>query len=956
MDYNQISWTNENLSKTIKFLLAKTFDLREGEYKRAFLMQLNIFIIISTLLVVKPTVNGLFLSQFGVKSLPLAFLVVALFATVFSLFYSRKLIKIPLNLLINRTLIISVFSLVLFGILLSFNFLVSWVIYIFYIWVALFAVLSASQFWILANLVFNAREAKRLFGFIGAGAIAGGIFGGYLTSILAPLLGSENLLFISAFMLLFSIPITRTIWRENISGKNNPAKTKNELLGIEENPFQLIRKSKHLTYLAGIIGVSVIVAKLVDYQFNAIASLKISDPDELTAFFGFWFSNFNLISLAIQLFLTRKVVGVFGVGTSLYFLPGGIFLGALLILFIPSLFAAIFIKLADGSLKQSINKSAVELLALPIPINIKNKVKTFIDVFVDSLATGMAGLILILIVNGLQLSTPYISLMILVMLGVWFYFAVKVRAEYIKSFHLKIKQTGMGKDIKALNLANESVLSGLMRVLDHGNQKQILWVLMKSRENPNEKLLNHLIKLLDHSDGIIRAEALRNLYFYRNKTIIDTAYKMIDDPAQEVKIRAFEYLLEHNLKNRFKLTQEFLTHADYKVSGAALLSLAGEVRDNPELKKQYELRQVITKKIEKLSIESEPEIVAFNTKILLEAIGKGHISSYFGFIEKGLNSPDQEIVNQAIKAAGLSMAAEFIDKLIQFIPDNRFTTNATIALSQFGVEIYNILNPIVENRNKLEIHRKLAAIAENIDSQQSVTFLFGLLNSEDFQVRNQALVSLNNLKTNFPFVHFDKKFVIHRILDEAKLIHNTLSVLYLQTKLERESHINNNNQDISLLSDARKSLIVLLERRLDGGLERIFRLLGLRFTTNEISSAYKNFQSSKPDIRISSIEFLDNLLDTRLKRVLIPIFETSVLETISEDALNNLNIHIPDEIECYSMLLDGNDIKIKLSVLHLISHLKGEQYIRLVQKYASNPNPKVKDFANKALETLARNE
>lgn len=950
MVYNQLNWNNDSIEKAVKFLLAKTFDLREGEYKRAFLMQLNIFLIISTLLIVKPVVNGLFISQFGVKSLPLAFVAVALFATVFSIFYSRKWIKIPLNLLINRTLWISVATLFVFGILLYFSILVSLVIYLFYIWVAIFAVLSASQFWILANLIFNAREAKRLFGFIGAGAIAGGIFGGYLTSLLAPAFGSENLLFVSAALLSLSIPITRAIWRENSINKTNIHQSKKNVNQVDENPFQMILKSKHLTYLAGIVGVSVIVAKLVDYQFNAIAALKISNPDELTAFFGLWFSNFNLLSLVIQLFITRRVVGVFGVGTSLFFLPAGIFLGALLVLFVPSLFAAIFIKLADGSLKQSINKSSVELLALPIPLNIKNKTKTFIDVFVDSVATGIGGLILILLVNGLQLSTQLISLMILAILGIWFYFAVKVREEYIKSFQLKVKQIGKEKSNIKLNLSQESVLSGLIKVLEHGNEKQILWVLQKSRENPNDKLFPSLRKLLNHSEGIVRAEALRNLYFYRNKNISDAVSQKISDPFQEVKIRAFEYLLEHNLEKRVDLMQEYLSNPDDKVSGAALLSLAGELRDNPELKKQYELRQVIANRIKAMENESDEANIRFNTEIVLETIGKGYISSYFGFIEKNLEHSEAVIVNQAIKAAGLSMAPEFIDKLIQLLMDNRFSVNATHALAQYGAEILTIFSTLIDDKQKLEIHRKIPGIIENIESQRSVSFLFSLLNSEDFQVRDQALISLNALKTRFPYLHFDKKLVIRRILEEARIIQDTLSVLYLQTKLEMESDQNlNTNSD---LSEARKSLIILLERRLDGGLHRIFRLLGLKFPGSEIPSAYKNFQSSKPDIRISSIEFLDNLLDARLKRVLIPIFETAVLDAISMEALSNMNIHVPDELECYSMLLEGNDIKIKLAVLYLIAFIQGEQYRPLVSKYLKNPNPKVKDFAQKAFDAL----
>ena len=187
---------------------------------------------------------------------------------------------------------------------------------------------------------------------------------------------------------------------------------------MAERPLRLIKNSKHLTYLALITVFAVLVARLVDYQFSAISSSRIADEDELTAFFGFWFSNFSIISLLIQLFLTRKIVGVLGVGISLYILPAGLLIGALTILFLPGLWSAVFIKSADGSLKQSINKSAIELLALPVPTEIKNQAKTFIDVVVDSLATGLSGIILITLVNGLSLPIWVISMTIILLL-VW---------------------------------------------------------------------------------------------------------------------------------------------------------------------------------------------------------------------------------------------------------------------------------------------------------------------------------------------------------------------------------------------------------------------------------------------------------------------------------------------------------------------------------------------------------
>ena len=75
----------------------------------------------------------------------------------------------------SKTLI-SIVCLLFFWLVLHFGYQKGWILYAFYIWVAIFGVITTAQFWLLANHVFDAREARRLFGFIGAGAISGGIF------------------------------------------------------------------------------------------------------------------------------------------------------------------------------------------------------------------------------------------------------------------------------------------------------------------------------------------------------------------------------------------------------------------------------------------------------------------------------------------------------------------------------------------------------------------------------------------------------------------------------------------------------------------------------------------------------------------------------------------------------------------------------------------------------------
>ena len=263
------------MNETFQLFLRKTFDIRQGEFQRALLMQLNIFLIISTLLIVKPTVNALFLSKFGVQSLPYAFILVASVAARVSSLYAKILTKISLSKIVVSTLYFSVFSLILFGLFLRLNIFESIVLYLFYIWVAIFALLATSQFWVLANIVFNAREAKRLFSFIGAGAIVGGIFGGYLTSILVQMMSSENLPFVGAGLLACCIPVNQTIWKKFVLIEQTHFLHQKRIKGIGDHPAKLVWQSRHLTFLACIVGVSVMVAKLVDYQFGGVAAALI---------------------------------------------------------------------------------------------------------------------------------------------------------------------------------------------------------------------------------------------------------------------------------------------------------------------------------------------------------------------------------------------------------------------------------------------------------------------------------------------------------------------------------------------------------------------------------------------------------------------------------------------------------------------------------------------------------
>ena len=100
-------------TNTIKKYILQIFDLKEEELHKTLLLQLNIFLLITTLLIVKPTINSLFLSELTSDALPLGYVLTALTAIIGSYFYDKILEIKPLNRVIEGTIKGSVISLII---------------------------------------------------------------------------------------------------------------------------------------------------------------------------------------------------------------------------------------------------------------------------------------------------------------------------------------------------------------------------------------------------------------------------------------------------------------------------------------------------------------------------------------------------------------------------------------------------------------------------------------------------------------------------------------------------------------------------------------------------------------------------------------------------------------------------------------------------------------------------
>ncbi len=855
--------------------------------------------------------------------------------------------------MLNSTII----SIVIFGVfwlLLFFDYQGNWFLYLFYVWVVIFGVVVTMQFWLLANYVFNAREAKRLFGFVGAGAISGGIFGGYLTNYLAPVIGTESMLFVCMGFLAICIFLLRIIWiksarqsyRDKIQQQKRIQQTQ-----TTENPLKLITRSKHLSYLAGILGIGVIVANLVDYQYSAVASSIITDEDDLTAFFGFWLSNLSIISLVFQLFLTRRLLQTLGVGTSLFFLPLGILVGAIAILISPALWAAILVKVSDGGLKQSINKAGIELSYLPVPVNIKNQAKAFIDIFVDSFATGIGGILLVMLVIGFSLSVGHVSILIIGLIAIWFILIIKIRKEYINSFRLAIQKRTINIEEESVSFEDASIFENIIRILDSENERQILYALTLLQDLKKDEFLPYLETLLGHPSKDIKVKVLEILQNYDSRDLSSEIAPLAEDESQEVRIEAMQYLLVHS-ESKTTLLNEFLNRPNYRVCGSALISAAKEIQKDEDLRNRINLKELFEEKVKKYlsdRADEESKLMKINAA---KVIGISNNPELYPYLKILLNDSSLEILRAAIINAGRTRSEEFRSILIDHLNTKIARRYAREALAEYDEDIVDeLVKRMDDQAESANVRLGIPKVLAMIGSQKSVNVLIENLKQDDLALRYQTLKALNKLKVKFPLLKFDTHYVNNEIIGETRNYYRILTILYEQNKRESIPAQAVDGKP-NRIKEARSLLIKALEEKLDDNLERIFRLLGLKYLQKDMYNAYLSIKSNKSDLRANAVEFLDNVLDFNLKRFIIPIVEKNSYDYMVEKSREFFGLQIPSETDCLTILLHGDDDWLKSCALFLVAELKNDQCLKSIEEMRNYTNYIVRETAEYALNRL----
>src|SRR4029450_12875259 len=181
--------------------LRRFLDVRPGEGLPVLLTFLYIAVVVASFLLAKPIRNALFLKEYGPYSLVYAYAAVPIALSVFVPLYSRAASKIGSRVVTAVTLLFFAVNVLLFWYAFRFR-PFDLLPAVFYVWVNCFGIIAPVQAWSFANSLFDTRQAKRLFGLIGAGASLGAMSAGVLARVLVgPVGGPANLLLVLALLI-----------------------------------------------------------------------------------------------------------------------------------------------------------------------------------------------------------------------------------------------------------------------------------------------------------------------------------------------------------------------------------------------------------------------------------------------------------------------------------------------------------------------------------------------------------------------------------------------------------------------------------------------------------------------------------------------------------------------------------------------------------------------------------
>ena len=352
------------------YILRPVRDAMASDWTRTEISQLwniNFFLCLAVV-----AIYGFFVARVKFKYLVPG--IYAFFAGTFILFYmltAGTQDPVVLDLLINRDL--GLFTL-------NYELLLT-VDKVFYLWVSVFSLYHISVFWTFMADLYTKEQSNRLFAFIAAGSSAGALVGPSIPSFFAESLGPE-LMLIAAALLIVPITLSFYLERLKVTDLHNESVhvdlSKTQIGGSSLAGFKMFFTNP---YLLGIGAFLLFYTALGSFVYFAQTDvLRGFDETVRIKYLARVDLIVNILTFAIGMFATSRIVTRFGMPITLALVPIIIVAGMLILAFAPIMMVALTLQVVRRAGNSGITRPAREMLFTALDRETRFKAKPVIDV------------------------------------------------------------------------------------------------------------------------------------------------------------------------------------------------------------------------------------------------------------------------------------------------------------------------------------------------------------------------------------------------------------------------------------------------------------------------------------------------------------------------------------------------------------------------------------------------
>lgn len=900
--------------------LARVLQLEADELRRALLLGSLLFALTGSYTLVKTARDALFLSTLPATLLPWVYLGVGVLALVssaaFTIGTQRK--SAAQTLAVGSLLTAMVLGLFAWLTVLGHR----WTPVAFYLWVNLYGLILISQFWIFTSAVSNPREAKRTFGIIGTGGVLGGLFGGLLAAPLVHAFGLMGLLVAAA-------GITAILGWGALAVSRRPSVVV-EPQASNEGPVGKPLDVPYVRWMALAALCSVVVSGLLDFAFKLDLQQRYASGAELAAFLGAFYTTVNLASLIVQVFLTRWALQVLGAGWSAAVLPSGIGLVSVMHAFIPGFATVVSARLWDQVLRQTLNRSAVELFYFPLEPALRRRARSFIQAGLERVADAAAGMLVLVVGFVVPVNGPTVMILCGGLVVVWVIAWLKVRRGYVEELGRNLKRMNLGHGHETVSLREASLLKEMSKLLESRFERVALHGVQLLEENAPEVLEEKIPVLLGHPGATVRARALELIGARRLSAHAETVRTLLAkdcDPVVQVAALRAHGLLSGD--RPFEAVEGFLESPDPRMRSAAVQIL---VEFGPA-EHEYRLRTHLEHALAEGGSEERAAVAA--------ALGRRAAPSMLhDLLTPLLEDPDRAVRRAALRSAGRAQRRNHIPVMLEALRVRATRNDARAGLAAWGDLLVGTLGDyLCDSTVAPELRHAIPPVLSDIGTQEAVNALLRCRDLGDVRLWYRVLKAQNRIRASGAAVTFPRA----RITEDLEL--DVRSGLF--------AFVHYRSCPIGKKGSAERLFCRALDERVEQAVNRVFRRLGLVYPAEEMLAAYRGITSADGRARGSAMEFLENALAPDHRALVLPMVDDSGDEGRLRFAEQRFGIRYVGYDDTLKAILGGEDQWLRTCALFVIGARRERALGPSVMEALSAFDVRVRETANWAMLAIA---